>query len=100
MYHNLKNDHAISIIRPLPSNFNASVRVSRYMYYIITTLCVRCRSKNGQTTWPETYFRQYLFPAYLFFRYQFHAIVIFRLKFFIYTLDPSPDFLVNSFTQN
>ena len=30
--------------------------------------------------WSETYFRQYLFPAYLFSERQFHAIVIFRLK--------------------
>ena len=32
------------------------------------------------STWPETYFRQDLFPSYLFSRRQFHAIVIFRPK--------------------
>ena len=36
--------------------------------------------RKMKCTWPETYFRQDLFPVYLFFRRQFHAIVIFRLK--------------------
>ena len=87
-----------------PSQWETALLCNGVSHWLGTSLesalwCPTTASMIISCTWSETYFRQNLFPAYLLSRHQFHAIVIFLLKS-ISDLDPSPDCMVNSCTQN